>query len=306
VRVFTERDDVTVLTFTGVKQPVQPSWINEKLLFARVAWGRVLFTDLIFDVEREAWVYEEAARFGDAAFQQAQEACGGHCPCKTGAPVAGASEPRSNAPPPAGSPRLVGLLALPSVLNRDVPPSVARPPLAPPRAVPAYAVPADGAIVTRLENDADVETRETGYEVKAAVVYERREGWYLIGVRRDGGPQTAWVRAADAGEFEPVADILATRGTTHLTRGWDRRLWERPGDDASTRSVVDRPEQAGERDVQVFATRALDDELWVEVGVLAGDRCEGSGGEPGIATRGWVPMHTEDGTLNVWFHSRGC
>ena len=45
-------------------------WINEKLLFVRVWWGRVLGTDLVLDVEKECLVSKEMVNDGVIPFQQ--------------------------------------------------------------------------------------------------------------------------------------------------------------------------------------------------------------------------------------------
>lgn len=73
---------------TAMQAPV-PIWISEKLLFLRIAHGRVQFTDLLIDVEQGALVYQESARYGELAFSQFQQACRGQCPCPAGAPNGG-------------------------------------------------------------------------------------------------------------------------------------------------------------------------------------------------------------------------
>jgi hypothetical protein len=44
---------------------VQTEWLNEKLLFVRVWWGRIVSTDLILDVEQMTFPYREMANYGD-------------------------------------------------------------------------------------------------------------------------------------------------------------------------------------------------------------------------------------------------
>lgn len=57
---------------------VSARWINEKLIFLRVWWGRVLGTDVIIDVEQERMIHREMVFDGGIAFQQfAQEREGG-------------------------------------------------------------------------------------------------------------------------------------------------------------------------------------------------------------------------------------
>ena len=40
-------------------------WLNEKLIFGEVWWGRIYATDFIFDVEQRKFIYREMAHFGD-------------------------------------------------------------------------------------------------------------------------------------------------------------------------------------------------------------------------------------------------
>jgi hypothetical protein len=40
-------------------------WLNEKLIFGEVWWGRIYATDFIFDVEQRKFIYREMAHFGE-------------------------------------------------------------------------------------------------------------------------------------------------------------------------------------------------------------------------------------------------
>jgi hypothetical protein len=40
-------------------------WINEKLLFGQVWWGRIVSTDFVYDVEQNRMVYKELANYGE-------------------------------------------------------------------------------------------------------------------------------------------------------------------------------------------------------------------------------------------------
>lgn len=73
----------------GAIAPPAVQWVSEKLLFLRIVWGRVSFTDLLLDVELGRPIYQEEARYGDAAFAQYQTACLGQCPCL---PVPGSAD----------------------------------------------------------------------------------------------------------------------------------------------------------------------------------------------------------------------
>lgn len=40
-------------------------WLNERLLFVRVWWGRILSTDFIVDVQNREYLYQQNAYYGD-------------------------------------------------------------------------------------------------------------------------------------------------------------------------------------------------------------------------------------------------
>ena len=44
---------------------VDARWLNEKLIFGEVWWGRIYATDFIFDVEQRKFSYREMAHFGE-------------------------------------------------------------------------------------------------------------------------------------------------------------------------------------------------------------------------------------------------
>jgi hypothetical protein len=55
--------DITVLDHGN--GGVRTDWVNEKLLFIQVWWGRIVSTDLIFDVDARRFVYQENAEYSD-------------------------------------------------------------------------------------------------------------------------------------------------------------------------------------------------------------------------------------------------
>ena len=44
---------------------VSARWLNEKLIFGEVWWGRIYATDFIFDIEQQKYIYREMAHFGE-------------------------------------------------------------------------------------------------------------------------------------------------------------------------------------------------------------------------------------------------
>ncbi|MGJ8639768.1 MAG: hypothetical protein ACSHYA_10270 [Opitutaceae bacterium] len=56
--------------------PIKVKWINEKLVFIRVWWGRILGTDMIFDVEKQEFLSREMVYDGTQLYSQTQQALG--------------------------------------------------------------------------------------------------------------------------------------------------------------------------------------------------------------------------------------
>ncbi len=44
---------------------VDVHWLNDKLIFGEVWWGRIYATDFIFDLEQRKFTYREMAHFGE-------------------------------------------------------------------------------------------------------------------------------------------------------------------------------------------------------------------------------------------------
>jgi len=70
--VHRERPKLTALTFHDfyANFPVEARWINEKLLFVRVWWGRTVGTDAVYDVEKNVFVSRETFHEGTIVYRQ--------------------------------------------------------------------------------------------------------------------------------------------------------------------------------------------------------------------------------------------
>jgi hypothetical protein len=44
---------------------VKLEWLNERLLFGRIWWGRILSTDFVVDVQNREFIYQQNAYYGD-------------------------------------------------------------------------------------------------------------------------------------------------------------------------------------------------------------------------------------------------
>lgn len=211
---------------------------------------------------------------------------------------AAGSDPRASAAavlPLPGDPQaiLVGLLELPGLL-----PAPEGTPV-PGRKVAVFASPHDdAAVLATVREAAQLTTREYAYEALGALVPARRPGWYRLRLA-DG--REGWVRAADAGAFHPLGELLVNR-LTYLGPHWDGWVWPSAG--AGYAQRAGRRVAHHEQPVRVVATESIGDTLWLQVEILDADPCEG--GEVGVAHAGWVPAYTPGGELIAWFHSRGC
>lgn len=101
VLVDIERPSLLRIEVASAQTSPNLTWVSEKLLFFRVQHGRVQFTDVLIDVELGRPVYTEAARHGDGAFAQYQQACVGQCPCLA---VPGSADSLPEPPRPSGRP----------------------------------------------------------------------------------------------------------------------------------------------------------------------------------------------------------
>lgn len=69
VTIYAEKDYVVELDFREIYGLSDVRWISEKLILMRPWWGRIAATDLIFDVEREKFIYAEAVTDGHLAYR---------------------------------------------------------------------------------------------------------------------------------------------------------------------------------------------------------------------------------------------
>lgn len=75
ITVYAEKDHVIEIRFEKLSGLTDTRWINEKLLFMRAWWGKVVATDLIYDVEKEMVIHAESVKDGVIAFRQYRESC---------------------------------------------------------------------------------------------------------------------------------------------------------------------------------------------------------------------------------------
>jgi hypothetical protein len=147
----------------------------------------------------------------------------------------------------------------------------------------------------------ELPTQESGYELPAAVVYERRERWFRIAAAQG----SAWIERANDKDFRPYPHLL-TEKRAHLRNDWDGQLRKTAG----VRSAIEpvpvewQKEIRGEIEIEVLGVTRLGNDDWLHVR-FAVDGCDDSlkALKP---VEGWLPAYRSDGKPAAWFYSRGC
>ena len=211
--------------------------------------------------------------------------------------------------------RLIGLLDLPDIVGSGCDPQIRR----------ATARVSDtasqsgrqlGMLYLRDEGDAgcglmiegvdgtkeDVPTLESGYEIGALIVYERRGPWYRIRLPRGFG----WIRRDDSRDFLSYPDILRER-LAYVLQGWDGTLREAPGASGTIRPLPSewKAQLDREIDIDYLGSRRAGNDLWVHIQFVT-ERCGKTVDGAPQAMTGWIPAYRSNRSPNVWFHSRGC
>ena len=211
--------------------------------------------------------------------------------------------------------RIIGLLDLPDVVQYGCGP-------APTRATarifstPSSSASAVGTISWREERDTwcgmmleraggasdKVPSLESGYEIPAAIVFERRGSWFRIRLPQGSG----WIMRRDPSDFLSYPEMLREH-LAHTLQGWDGTLRAAPGASSAV-----TPLSSGWRDlldrslsVQYLGSRRVGNDIWLHIRLAAKAECDQI--YPRVTNvDGWIPAYRENRTPNVWFSSRGC
>ena len=211
--------------------------------------------------------------------------------------------------------RLIGLLDSPDIVMGGCGPAPAR---ATARAFsePSQKGPVVGTIYWREEGDTfcglmlertggvreQIPTMESGYEIPAAIVYERRGPWFRI--RLAGG--SAWIMRNAADDFLAYPEMLGEH-LANIPQGWDGVLREKPG----TASTV-KPLTSGWRalldrglSVEYLGSQRVGNDLWIHIRLAAKAACDQT--YEGVTdVEGWIPAYRSNRSPSLWFSSRGC
>jgi hypothetical protein len=211
--------------------------------------------------------------------------------------------------------RLIGLLDLPDIVAYGCGP-------APKRATAAaFATPSenglsvgtvywhevpDVACQLMIEKTGGVKdgipTLESGYEIPAAIVFERRGQWFRIRLK-DG---SAWIRHTDETDFLAYPEVLRENLASTM-QTWDGTLRATPGSSGRIiplspgwKALLDR-----ELSVEYLGSRRAGNDLWLHIRLAAKASCDRV--YEGVTdVEGWIPAYHTDRTPMAWFSSRGC
>ena len=147
-----------------------------------------------------------------------------------------------------------------------------------------------------------VPTLESGYEIPAAIVFERRGAWFRI--RLANG--SAWIRRDDAHNFLPYPDSVRKR-LSYVSYEWDGILRETP---RASGKVV--PLTAGWKEllhrapsIKILDQRRIGSEIWLHIELITEEVC-GNRLEGLMPVIGWIPAYRPNRAPSVWYSSRGC
>jgi hypothetical protein len=147
-----------------------------------------------------------------------------------------------------------------------------------------------------------IPTMESGYEIPAAIVYERRGSWFRIRLKNG----SAWIQRRDSHNFLPYPDVLRER-LAHTLQTWDGTLRETPGSSgriiplgAGWNALLDRA-----LSIEFLGSRRAGNDVWIHIRLLSETACDRK--LEGVATvSGWIPAYRPNRSPSAWFSSRGC
>jgi hypothetical protein len=147
-----------------------------------------------------------------------------------------------------------------------------------------------------------VPTLESGYEIPAAIVYERRGQWFRIRLAKG----SAWIRRTDAADFLAYPDMLLDK-LAHTMQSWDGTLRATPGLSSTIVKLSEGWKELLDRQLSIkyLGSRRVGSDLWIHIRLLAESECDQK--HEGVTSiSGWIPAYHVNRSPSVWFSSRGC
>ncbi len=174
-------------------------------------------------------------------------------------------------------------------------------PQGPVRLVTVYSTPNSGAtVLLKLSRVDDVDSVDVSCGIHAAVVYDRRPGWYQIKTRAGRG----WVAQAESGVFTAVEDLVRdTRSYLIVAPQWNRLLFRQPSLSAAsvTATAPATDVQAGQVPATLLEWKWVEGQVWIKIRIhpLSFDD-PASIEDQKSGTVGWLPAYHENQFI-MWF-----
>jgi hypothetical protein len=211
--------------------------------------------------------------------------------------------------------RVIGLLDVPDIVQGGCGPAPAR------AAVRVFGAPSQSGhvvgtiywheeadrgcglvIETPTREKEQLPTLESGYEIPAAIVFERRGEWFRIRLAKG----SAWIHHNDATDFLSYPEMLRD-SLPHTLQTWDGTLRAAPGPSGRLTPLPSGWKELLDRQlsVQYLGSRRVGADLWLHIRLAAKAACDHSYGDM-ADVEGWIPAYHTDLSPLVWFSSRGC
>jgi len=150
----------------------------------------------------------------------------------------------------------------------------------------------------------ELPTEEIGYEIPAAIVYQRSGSWFRIRLNEGSG----WIQIDDPEKFSSYASLVTgDERAPYIDEVWDGRLFNEH--DRSSLPVA-LPAQwrnlLGKSIpyVKVVESQTRVGELWFRIR-LGGENACAELLDNAPVVEGWIPAYVGEKRM-VWFYSRGC
>jgi hypothetical protein len=132
------------------------------------------------------------------------------------------------------------------------------------------------------------------YEREGAVVLEKKGKWVRIKTHLGSG----WFLLSDRNKYFPIDSLLA-QSTSYLTDDWDENIYDSPLGNSK------KSELKHGSSVKILKSMNVNGAIWFQIKFPVADNCGSTDTtiRPGI---GWIPAHSKENRLTMWFNSGGC
>ena len=148
----------------------------------------------------------------------------------------------------------------------------------------------------------ELPTLESGYEIPAAIVYEKRGAWFRIRLKAG----SAWIRHTAQEDFLSYPEVLEDQ-LPAILQGWNGTLRAAPGFTGAVTALPDGWKDLLDRTLsaQYLEAQRVGNDIWIHVRLAAKASCDQI--YEGVTdVEGWIPAYRPNGAPTMWFSSRGC